>query len=162
MKGESDPNKAEIHEKTFEVLEPEIQKLKSFRHFQIESVKFFCEMVRKIVAEKRDCVSESFLLYLAKLLDLFALLDALKNMKACLNNDFSFYKRAFGFLRKNMASEDQTAENHQLSLFLANQNAITTAFKTELHQIGGYGSINRWEARVLTWHRPTASTTSLR
>lgn len=142
VKGESDPNKAEIHEKTFEVLEPEIQKLKSFRLFQIESVKLFCEMVRKIVAEKREVVSEAFLLTLARLLDLFALLDALKNMKACLNNDFSFYKRAFGFLRKNMASEDQTAENHQLSLFLANQNAITTAFKTELHQIGGYASFS--------------------
>ncbi len=36
-----------------------------------------------------------------------------------------------------MASEDQTAENHQLSLFLANQNSITTHFNTELHQISG-------------------------
>ncbi len=103
VKGESDPNKVEIHEKTFEVLEPEIQKLKSFRHFQLDTVKFFCECVRKIVAEKKELVSESLLTYMAKLLDLFALLDALKNMKACLNNDFSFYKRYAALLRPDAA-----------------------------------------------------------
>ena len=32
-------------------------------------------------------------MYFIRVLDLFALLDALKNMKASLNNDFSFYKR---------------------------------------------------------------------
>ena len=33
-----------------------------------------------------------------QVVDLFALLDDLKNMKACLNNDFSFFKRATTFL----------------------------------------------------------------
>ncbi len=56
-------------------------------------MKLFCDFVRKVTAEKRDYVSEGCLGYLARLLDLFALLDAVKNMKACLNNDFAFYKR---------------------------------------------------------------------
>ena len=39
--------------------------------------------------------SDALLLRMVKMLDMFALLDALKNMKACLNNDFSFYKRLY-------------------------------------------------------------------
>jgi cytoplasmic FMR1 interacting protein len=38
-------------------------------------------------------ISETMITYFVRMLDLFALLDALKNMKASLNNDFSFYKR---------------------------------------------------------------------
>ena len=51
-----------------------------------------------------------------QVLDLFALLDDLKNMKACLNNDFSFYKRATQFLRQRnkMQADDATQENHAL------------------------------------------------
>ena len=41
-----------------------------------------------------------------ELVDMLAILDALKNMKASFNNDFSFYKRAFGFLRKGAAADD--------------------------------------------------------
>ena len=45
---------------------------------------------------------------------------------------------AFGFLRKSMANDDQTQENHNLYLFLAHQNSITTNLKTEVQQIAGY------------------------
>ena len=45
--------------------------------------------------------------------DLFVVLDALKNMKACLNNDFAFYKRAFGFLRKQSALTDSEQIENQ-------------------------------------------------
>jgi hypothetical protein len=55
--------------------------------------------VKRVVSEKREVLSESLILYLAKLLDLFATLDAVKNMKASLNNDFSFYKRYYCGLR---------------------------------------------------------------
>ena len=75
---------------------------------------------------------------MVKLLDMFAKLDALKDMKACLNNDFSFFKRAFGFLRKNMGNDDQTQENHTLYLFLANNNSITTTLKSELQNMPGF------------------------
>jgi cytoplasmic FMR1 interacting protein len=37
--------------------------------------------------------SETTKLTLARMLNMFAVLNALKNVKACLNNDFSFYKR---------------------------------------------------------------------
>ncbi len=55
-------------------------------------------------------------------------------MKACLNNDFSFYKRAFGFLKRSMQPEEE-AFNQMLHLFLANQSSITHNLKTELHKV---------------------------
>ncbi|EGC37325.1 Rac-binding component of scar regulatory complex [Dictyostelium purpureum] len=135
-------NKTQIYEGTFEVLEPEIKKLKDFMYFQKDTIKLFCDHVKKLAAsydKKKETIvaSESFINYLIRILDLLAILDALKNMKACLNNDFSFFKRATGFLRKQMSgTEDQTQENHTLYLFLANQNSITSSLKLELHNIG--------------------------
>ena len=43
---------------------------------------------------------------LGKVLNMFLILDALKNMKACLNNDFSFWKRAYGFLQQGAKNVD--------------------------------------------------------
>jgi cytoplasmic FMR1 interacting protein len=54
--------------------------------------------------------------------------------RACLNNDFSFYKRAFGFLKRSLAPEEE-AFNQMLHLFLANQSSITNQLKTELHKV---------------------------
>eukprot|EP01104_Vermistella_antarctica_P000182 TRINITY_DN1020_c1_g4_i1.p1 TRINITY_DN1020_c1_g4~~TRINITY_DN1020_c1_g4_i1.p1 ORF type:complete len:1278 (-),score=381.80 TRINITY_DN1020_c1_g4_i1:98-3931(-) len=147
VKTADDPNKGAIYEKTFEVLEPEIKKLKEFNLFQRDTVKVFVEHCKRLAqSDKKGATmqlsSNDFVWMLIQILDMLAILDALKNMKACLNNDFSFYKRAFGFLRKGAAAaEDQTQENHSLYLFLANQNSITTALKTELQQIDGFDAV---------------------
>jgi len=145
-------NKNEIYEGTFEVLEPEIKKLKNFMYFRKDTIKVFCDHVKKLgvwlIPDKKGKLkedftpSESYLWHMILLLDKFYLLDALKNMKACLNNDFSFYKRAFGFLRKNMSgNDDQTQENHTLYLFLAHNNSITTDLKIELQTIAGFDDV---------------------
>jgi cytoplasmic FMR1 interacting protein len=101
VKTSDQPNKNEIYEGTYAVLEPEIKKLKTFMYFQRDTVKIFCEHVKRLSAyyipdkkkKEESLPSESYLSGMIHLLDRFALLDALKNMKACLNNDFSFYKR---------------------------------------------------------------------
>eukprot|EP01111_Echinosteliopsis_oligospora_P015952 TRINITY_DN6483_c0_g1_i1.p1 TRINITY_DN6483_c0_g1~~TRINITY_DN6483_c0_g1_i1.p1 ORF type:complete len:1368 (+),score=367.50 TRINITY_DN6483_c0_g1_i1:181-4284(+) len=143
-------NKNEIYEGIYNVMEPEIKKLKDFMYFQRDTIKVFCEYIKKLTVLMKEkekdkkkgedlIISETMITYFIKMLDLFALLDALKNMKACLNNDFSFYKRAFGFLKRNM--DDQTQENHSVYLFLANQLSITTNLKTELVQIEGFDDV---------------------
>ncbi|EGG14585.1 component of SCAR regulatory complex [Cavenderia fasciculata] len=147
VKTSEQANKQQIYEGTFEVLEPEIKKLKDLMYFQRDTIKIFCDYIKKLAStydKKKETitVSESLVTYLVKLLDLFALLDALKNVKACLNNDFSFFKRASGFLRKQMTgAEDQTQENHTLYLFLAHQNSITTSLKQELHNIDKFEEV---------------------
>eukprot|EP01091_Cochliopodium_minus_P018721 TRINITY_DN766_c0_g1_i1.p1 TRINITY_DN766_c0_g1~~TRINITY_DN766_c0_g1_i1.p1 ORF type:complete len:1390 (-),score=504.69 TRINITY_DN766_c0_g1_i1:45-4214(-) len=140
VKATDDPNKATIYEKTYEILEPEVGKLKKLMFFQKESIAFFKQITDNVKngLAKKLVYSEEFVLHMIKMLDMFAKLDALKDMKACLNNDFSFFKRAFGFLRKNMGNDDQTQENHTLYLFLANNNSITTSLKSELQGLSGF------------------------
>eukprot|EP01113_Clastostelium_recurvatum_P001498 TRINITY_DN1060_c0_g1_i3.p1 TRINITY_DN1060_c0_g1~~TRINITY_DN1060_c0_g1_i3.p1 ORF type:complete len:1328 (-),score=521.15 TRINITY_DN1060_c0_g1_i3:101-4084(-) len=143
-------NKTEIYEGSYAVLEPEVKKLKDFMYFQRDAIKLFCDQIKKLTVIKKQkdkekekmIISESLVWYLIRLLDLFALLDALKNMKACLNNDFSFYRRALGILRgRSVGADDQTQENNTLYLFLANQNSITTNLKTDLQNVEMYDDI---------------------
>ena len=147
VKNQDDPNKGTIYEKTFQVLEPEIKKLKDFMFFSQQSVKLFSDHVKSIAAEINDSkknpktTSEVYIEHLVALLDMFVVLDAVKNMKACLNNDFAFYKRAFQFLRKSMASDDQTAENSDLQKFLAVQNSIAFELRGEIQKTSGYQEV---------------------
>lgn len=55
----------------------------------------FCGEVRRLChAERRkDFVSEAYLLTLGKFINMFAVLDELKNMKCSVKNDHSAYKR---------------------------------------------------------------------
>ena len=78
-----------------EVLQPEVDKLKGFFAFQTEAIGIFCGEVKKLANENRrkDFVSETYLMRLAQFIDMFAILDALKNMKASLNNDLAAFKR---------------------------------------------------------------------
>jgi CYRIA/CYRIB Rac1 binding domain len=142
LQGSDDPRKQSLYERTFEVLEPEIEKLKQLMSFKTESIDFLCQQVQVLVSmSSRDAPSENLIEQLVRLLDMFALLDAVKSMKACLNNDFSFFKRTFAYLKKNLASDEQNNENHQMYLFLANNNSITSDLKQALKNIMGYDNV---------------------
>ena len=73
----------------------EIQKLKDFMHFHDRAIETFYAEVKKLCHQekKKDFISQTHLLTLGKFINMFAVLDALKNMKACLSNDYAFYKR---------------------------------------------------------------------
>ncbi|OWK12033.1 hypothetical protein Celaphus_00003802 [Cervus elaphus hippelaphus] len=125
----------QIYEKTVEVLEPEVTKLMKFMYFQRKAIERFCSEVKRLChAERRkDFVSEAYLLTLGKFINMFAVLDELKNMKCSVKNDHSAYKRAAQFLRK-MADPQSIQESQNLSMFLANHNRITQ----QLEVIPGY------------------------
>ena len=63
----------------------------------------------------RDFVSESYLLTLGKFINMFAVLDELKNMKSSMRNDYSAYRRAAQFI-KVMA--DPQVRNWDISLII--------------------------------------------
>ncbi|KAJ7414243.1 Cytoplasmic FMR1-interacting protein 2 [Pitangus sulphuratus] len=128
VKCNEQPNRVEIYEKTVEVLEPEVTKLMKFMYFQRKAIERFCSEVKRLChAERRkDFVSEAYLLTLGKFINMFAVLDELKNMKCSVKNDHSAYKRAAQFLRK-MADPQSIQESQNLSMFLANHNRITQA-----------------------------------
>ncbi len=64
-------------------------------HFHDRAIDTFYNEVKKLChpEKKKDFISQTHLLNLGKFINMFAVLDALKNMKACLNNDYAFYKR---------------------------------------------------------------------
>ncbi|XP_064828715.1 cytoplasmic FMR1-interacting protein 2-like [Oncorhynchus masou masou] len=132
VKCNEQPNRVEIYEKTVEVLEPEVTKLMKFMYFQRKAIERFCGEVKRLChAERRkDFVSEAYLLTLGKFINMFAVLDELKNMKCSVKNDHSAYKRAAQFLRK-MADPQSIQESQNLSMFLANHNRITQCLQQQ-------------------------------
>jgi cytoplasmic FMR1 interacting protein len=142
---QDEATKAEIYEAYNKVLLPEIQKLKDFLQFQQAATQLFCDHVKSIAEgmnlKTPQTFSEMYVYQLVKLLDLFSILDALKNMKACLNNDFSFFKRSFSVLRKTSGNDDQTQENQKLYMFLAQQNSISIELKKAVQNIAGFDDV---------------------
>ena len=95
IKTHEQANRMEIYEKTVAVLGPEVAKAKDLMRFVNSASARFCEEVRILAhpEKRKDFISETYLLTLAKLINMFATLDALKNMKACINNDLACHKR---------------------------------------------------------------------
>lgn len=141
-KSNEQPNRVEIYEKTVEVLAPEVNKLLNFMYFQRRAIDRFTAEVRRLChAEKRkDFVSEAYLLTLGKFINMFAVLDELKNMKSSVKNDYATYRRAAQFL-KVMADSQALQESQNLSMFLATQNKIRDTLKETLEKIPGYDDL---------------------
>ncbi|XP_026330078.1 cytoplasmic FMR1-interacting protein-like, partial [Hyposmocoma kahamanoa] len=133
------PDRVHIYERTVQVLAPEVDKLLQFMYFQRKAIERFCGEVRRLChAEKRrDFVSEAYLLTLGKFVNMFAVLDELKNMKSSVKNDYSTYRRAAQFL-KVMSDSQSLQESQNLSMFLATQNKIRDTVKDALEKITGY------------------------
>lgn len=133
------PDRVHIYERTVDVLAPEVHKLLQFMYFQRKAIERFCGEVRRLChAEKRrDFVSEAYLLTLGKFVNMFAVLDELKNMKSSVKNDYSTYRRAAQFL-KVMSDSQTLQESQNLSMFLATQNKIRDTVKDALEKIPGY------------------------
>lgn len=138
-KSNDQPNRVEINQKVVEVLKPEVDKLYTFMRFTNNAiVRFFDEIKRLCHVEKRkDFVSEAYLLTIGRFLNMFAVLDELKNMKASIKNDFSTFRRAAQFLQ-SMSDTSAIHEMQNLSMFLATQNKIKDTLRSEMIKIDGY------------------------
>ncbi|XP_071452530.1 cytoplasmic FMR1-interacting protein isoform X2 [Hetaerina americana] len=138
-KSNEQPNRVEIYEKTVEVLAPEVNKLLNLMYFQRKAVERFAAEVKRLCHQekRKDFVSEAYLLTLGKLINMFAVLDELKNMKSSVKNDYSTYRRAAQFL-KVMADSQTLQESQNLSMFLATQNKIRDTVKENLEKIPNY------------------------
>ncbi|XP_059150465.1 cytoplasmic FMR1-interacting protein-like [Physella acuta] len=140
VKSNSQENRKEIYEHTVEVLEPYILKLRKFLNFQVKAIQLFCDEIKRLSNKgaKNDFVSEAYLLTLGKLLNMFAVLNELINMKSSVNNDFAVYKRAAQLVNPD---QNEMQEFGILSLSLATQNKIRDTLKSSLSQIQGYEEI---------------------
>ncbi|CEF64678.1 Cytoplasmic FMR1-interacting protein [Strongyloides ratti] len=130
-------NRNEMNKKIIEVLKPEVEKLYNFLDFINKGVSQFLEEVKRlsIGGKINDFISEGYLIMLGNILNMFIILDELKNMKSSIKNDFSTFKRAIQFLESDSNSLHQMQE---LSMFLAIQNKIKDDLRSQLQLINGY------------------------
>ncbi|KAF1758237.1 hypothetical protein GCK72_014695 [Caenorhabditis remanei] len=138
-KSNDQQNRTEINEMVVHVLKPEVDKLMHFMDFTLEAIKRFADEVKRLCHQekRKDFVSEAYLLTLGRFINMFAVLDELKNMKASIKNDFSTFKRASQFLQ-TMSDTDSIQRMQNLSMFLATQNKIKDDLKLKLKVIEGY------------------------
>lgn len=161
-KSNEQPNRRDLYEKIVEVLGPEVKKLLTFMYFQKAAIERFCFEVKRLCPtnvnpgghssgasgqdkesetkkkhQNTSFVSESYLLTLGKFINMFAVLDELKNMKSSVKNDYATYRRAAQFL-KVLSDSESLQESQSLSMFLAMQNKIRDNLKESLESITGY------------------------
>jgi cytoplasmic FMR1 interacting protein len=143
IKNNEQANRMEIYEKTIEVLGPEVEKAKEFLRFMQKAANSFTEEVKTLSHPERrkDFISEYYLLTLARLINMFSTLDALKNMKACINNDLACYRRAESILRRGAMDAFAIEESQNLSLFFATNNSITNMIKKNLEEVPGFEEV---------------------
>uniref|UniRef100_A0AC34GHC3 Cytoplasmic FMR1-interacting protein n=1 Tax=Panagrolaimus sp. ES5 TaxID=591445 RepID=A0AC34GHC3_9BILA len=139
-KSNDQPNRGEINETVVHVLQPEVNKLYEFMYFTNDAVGMLCNEIKRLShpEKRKDFVSEAYLLILGKFLNMLAILDELKNMKASIKNDFSTYRRA---VQSNQCVVFDMQQMNSLSIFLATQNNIKEKLRSDIQQIDSYEEI---------------------
>jgi len=125
--------RSEVNRKIVEILKPEILKLRELMQFVDHAISVFREtLVTLSTPEARlKVVPEGLYTALIRMIDVMLKLDNLKDMKACLNNDFSRYKRALG--------EDTDDEFRK---FISNEKqVIFTTLRNEVKGITGHEEV---------------------
>ena len=144
--------KRAMYASSFEVLDPVMDEIKQLILFKERVVaKWTTNLGLLIRAEARLCASngdgaaipcEALYVQLLSTLDTLALIDALKDTKACLNNDFSVYKRAFQHCRADLPDAQQKdAENTLLQQMLPSRMVMLTALRASVQKLGGYDTV---------------------
>lgn len=117
------PNKHELDMQTFQVLQPQIAKIRRLMEFQEKGILVIERCMKSLVTPdaRARVVPDGYYDALTKVIDLLQKLDNLKDMKASLTTDFSRYNRVISTLRADLENGDQLAqEKHKLQLFLSN------------------------------------------
>ncbi len=119
---EPDPErKARMHKAVFEVIGPEMERVKEVQAWADACVSFWIAALTKMSTADSTTVRDQFLDILIHLLDCLQKVDSLKDNKACLQNDFVSYKRSFSLIRSTIPSSDIIQEDIQsLQMFLSN------------------------------------------
>lgn len=98
----------------------------------------FCGEVRRLchTERRKDFVSEAYLLTLGKFINMFAVLDELKNMKCSVKNDHSAYKRysetlkdlTCWFTANTLLSKQTLDGSSAQECFMQEENETETSF----------------------------------
>ncbi|CAM6089472.1 unnamed protein product [Calypogeia fissa] len=128
-------SQAELYLETYQVLDLEIGRLRQIQRWQtLAASKLAADMQRFSKADKKpNGPTVTHMWAMLKLLDILLQLDHLKNAKASIPNDFSWYKRTFTQVSTQWTdSESMREELDDLQIFLSTRWMILMNLQAEL------------------------------
>lgn len=131
-------SQAELYLETYNVLDLEMSRLREIQQWQASATsKLAADMQRFSRPERRiNGPTVTHLWSMLKLLDVLVQLDHLKNAKASIPNDFSWYKRTFTQVSVQWQDTDSKREElDDLQIFLSTRWAILMNLHVEMFRV---------------------------
>ncbi|KAJ4721132.1 Protein PIR [Melia azedarach] len=137
-------SQADLYLETYQVLDLEMSRLREIQRWQASaSSKLAADMQRFSRPERRiNGPTITHLWSMLKLLDVLVQLDHLKNAKASIPNDFSWYKRTFTQVSGQWQDTDSMREElDDLQIFLSTRWAILLNLHVEMFRVNNVEDI---------------------
>ncbi|KAL5061211.1 hypothetical protein RYX36_032815 [Vicia faba] len=137
-------SQADLYLETYQVLDLEMSRLREIQRWQASaSSKLAADMQRFSRPERRiNGPTISHLWSMLKLFDVLVQLDHLKNAKASIPNDFSWYKRTFTQVSGQWQDTDSMREElDDLQIFLSTRWAILLNLHVEMFRVNNVEDI---------------------
>ncbi|GAB2218527.1 hypothetical protein Droror1_Dr00001754 [Drosera rotundifolia] len=137
-------SQAELYLETYQVLDLEMSRLREIQRWQASTAsKLAADMQRFSRPERRiNGPSITHIWSILKLLDVLLQLDHLKNAKASIPNDFSWYKRTFTQVSAQWQDIDSMREElDDLQIFLSTRWAILLNLHVEMFRVNNVEDI---------------------
>ncbi|GMJ12210.1 PIROGI 121, KLUNKER, PIROGI [Hibiscus trionum] len=137
-------NQADLYLETYQVLDLEMSRLREIQRWQASAAtKLAADMQRFSRPERRiNGPTITHLWSMLKLLDVLVQLDHLKNAKASIPNDFSWYKRTFTQVSVQWPDIDSMREElDDLQIFLSTRWAILLNLHVEMFRVNNVEDI---------------------
>lgn len=137
-------SQSDLYLETYQVLDLEISRLRGIQKWQaLAASKLAVDMQRFSRPERRiSGPTVTHMWSMLKLLDVLLQLDHLKNAKASIPNDFSWYKRTFTQVSTQWKDTDSMREElDDLQIFLSTRWAILSNIQAELFRVSNVEDI---------------------
>ncbi|KAJ4956396.1 hypothetical protein NE237_013179 [Protea cynaroides] len=137
-------SQAELYMETYQVLDLEMSRLREIQRWQASAAsKLAADMQRFSRPERRiNGPTVTHLWSMLRLLDVLVQLDHLKNAKASIPNDFSWYKRTFTQVSVQWQDTDSMREElDDLQIFLSTRWAILLNLHAEMFRVNNVEDI---------------------
>ncbi|KAJ4842204.1 hypothetical protein Tsubulata_005850 [Turnera subulata] len=149
-------SQADLYLETYQVLDLEMSRIREIQRWQASaSSKLAADTQRFSRPERRiNGPSITHLWSMLKLLDVLVQLDHLKNAKASIPNDFSWYKRTFTQVSVQWQDIDSMREElDDLQIFLSTRWAILLNLHAEMFRVNKYPDKIVFVFLVIDWRR---------
>ncbi|XP_024519238.1 protein PIR [Selaginella moellendorffii] len=131
-------SQADLYLETYQVLDIEIGRLRDIQRWQTTAASKLAGNMQKFCRPERriNGPTVTHMWCILKLLDVLLQLDHLKNAKASIPNDFSWYKRTFTQISTQWPDTDSMREElDDLQIFLSTRWAILLNIQAELFRV---------------------------